>query len=498
MVERGDFFGRVNTALSSFMHSRDHLLFWCFLALFLLAPLPLGSNRLWAWPFVASLTFVLLGGWFVQILRGDVHVPGRLGGGLMSWNGLLLVSVWLVVQTLALPTDWLARFSPATVAAWADVLNPLPTSLSISLDPTVTATHVVRSLAYAAVFLLFLLLIHSENRVRLFLYTLVIAGVFQAFYGGLAVLGGPEYSLLFMKQYYVDVATGTFVNRNHLAGCLEMTIAAGVGLLLAGLKGRRHGSWRLMLSHWIRLILSEKAAIRLSLIIMATAMVLTRSRMGNIAFLTSLSVAGMLSLILSRTATRSSILLFASVIIIDMVLLGSWFGMDKVVQRIEQTTLAGEQRDDVDVFAWPMVQDFWLTGSGGGSFAVVFPHYITEHLGEPLFDHAHNDYFEFWAELGVAGCLPLALVTLASLVMALRCMGLKHHPVLKGAGFTSVMGIVSVLIHSFVDFNLQIPANAIYFVSLLALPWACWSLAQKQHQQRVRHQMSAHPVGHDA
>ncbi len=480
------------------MHSRDHLLFLGFLALILLAPLPLGSNRLWAWPFVASLTFALLASWFVLLASGAVHIPGRLAGAFSGWVALVLVSLWVTLQTLPLPTGWLAVMAPVTLTCWADVFNPLPTHLSLSLDPTVTATHSVRSLAYASVFLLFLLLIHTEHRIRWFLYTLVIAGVFQAFYGGLVVLGGSEYSLAFMKQFYVDVATGTFINRNHLAGCLEMTIAAGVGLLLAGLRGQRHETWRLMLSHWIRLILSEKAAIRLSLIIMATAMVLTRSRMGNIAFLTSLSVAGLLSLILSRTATRSSVLLFASVIIIDMILLGSWFGIDKVVQRIEQTTLATEQRDDVDVFAWPMVQDFWLTGSGAGSFAVVFPRYITEHLGEGFFDHAHNDYFEFWAELGLIGCLPLGLVTIASLMVALRCMHLKHHPVLKGAGFTSVMGITSVLIHSFVDFNLQIPANAIYFVSLLALPWASWSLAQKQHEQRVRRTMPMGSVGQDA
>lgn len=458
----------------------------------MLAPLPLGSNRLWAWPFMACLAFILLGGWFGLLLNRGVHVPSHLKGGWMAWTGLVLVSLWVVLQTVAVPIDWLASLSPVTVSYWTDVLTPLPERISLSLDPTVTTTHIVRSLAYAVVFLLFLLLVNTEHRVRYFLYTLVISGVFQAFYGGLTVLGGPEYSFLYMKQFYVDVATGTFINRNHLAGCLEMTIAAGVGLLLAGLKGSRHGSWRLLLSHWIRLILSEKAAIRLALIIMASAMVLTRSRMGNIAFLSSLSVAGMLSLLISRAATRSSILLFASVIIIDMVLLGSWFGVDKVVQRIEQTSLGSEQRDDVDIFAWPMVQDFWLTGSGAGSFAVVFPNYITEHLGEGLFDHAHNDYFEFWAELGLIGCLPLVLVTVTSLAVALRCMKLKHHPVLKGAGFASTMGIISVMIHSFVDFNLQIPANAIYFVSLLALPWASWSLARKQHEYRLQHRSGSH------
>ncbi len=42
---------------------------------------------------------------------------------------------------------------------------------------------------------------------------------------------------------------------------------------------------------------------------------------------------------------------------------------------------------------------------------------------------------------------------------------------MRGLGFSGVMGIVALMIHSSVDFNLQIPANSALFVLLLAVSW---------------------------
>ena len=42
---------------------------------------------------------------------------------------------------------------------------------------------------------------------------------------------------------------------------------------------------------------------------------------------------------------------------------------------------------------------------------------------------------------------------------------------MQGAGFAATMAIVALLVHSAVDFNLQIPANAALFVVMLALAW---------------------------
>jgi hypothetical protein len=42
---------------------------------------------------------------------------------------------------------------------------------------------------------------------------------------------------------------------------------------------------------------------------------------------------------------------------------------------------------------------------------------------------------------------------------------------MRGMAFACVMGVTAILIHSWVDFNLQIPSNAVYFMVLAALGW---------------------------
>jgi hypothetical protein len=51
---------------------------------------------------------------------------------------------------------------------------------------------------------------------------------------------------------------------------------------------------------------------------------------------------------------------------------------------------------------------------------------------------------------------------------------------MRGISFASIMGIVAILIHSSVDFNLQIPANAALFMVILALAWISLHLARRE------------------
>jgi O-antigen ligase len=466
------------------VRQRDQFLFGSLMVLLVILPLPFGGNQLWAWPFAAALIFCLMAIWLMFYIIDWVRTPSGLLKGGAGWSGffLILVAIWIGLQSIEVPKTWLSLVSPKAAELW-DKQGMTPTT-SISLDPAVTSLFALRSAAYAVLFFLFLLLVNSAERLRFFLYALVISGTFQALYGGLMVLSGLEYSFFLKKEFYRGMATGTFVNRNHLAGYLEMALAAGLGLLVAGLKGERHEHWRARLRHWLRLILSETAVLRLALVIMALGLVLTRSRMGNAGFLASLSITGGLALLLSRSAKRSTVLLFVSVIVIDIALIGSWFGVEKVIQRVEQTSLTTESRDDVNEFVWPMVKDFWITGSGAGSFRVIFPHYVTADLGEGFYEHAHNDYFEFWSELGVMGCFPLLLAVLLSLIAAFRALACKDDSLTKGAGFASLMGITSLLIHSSVDFNLQMPANAATYVTLLAMPSVALSIRKNGKSKR--------------
>jgi O-antigen ligase len=151
--------------------------------------------------------------------------------------------------------------------------------------------------------------------------------------------------------------------------------------------------------------------------------------------------------------------------------------VEKVASRIQQTTLATEDRDEMDISALPLLKDYWLAGSGAGSFYNIFCQY--EHNGAMGFwDHAHNDYVEFASDFGVIGFIPLSIAVVLSLQAGIKAQLNRRASIQRGMGFGSVMGIIALLIHSSVDFNLQIPSNALLFLLLMAIAWIALSLRE--------------------
>jgi O-antigen ligase len=204
---------------------------------------------------------------------------------------------------------------------------------------------------------------------------------------------------------------------------------------------------------------------------MAIGLVMTHSRMGNSAFFVSLTVTGVVWLFLRRKKpSRNTMLVLASILVLDMLVMGHWFGLGKVVERLQHTSTQTETRDDVVKDSIPYVKDFWLTGSGAGSFYSTYPKYTSEGV-RAYYRYAHNDYLQFLVETGVIGLVLMGVLSLASLYCAIKAMATRSHPNLRAAAFASFMGILAILIHSSVDFNLQIPSNAAMYIVLLALAW---------------------------
>jgi len=78
-----------------------------------------------------------------------------------------------------------------------------------------------------------LLIVNTPSRLRWIALALVLSGLFQASYGSLMTLSGLEYGFFHEKIHNRGLATGTFINRNHLAGYLVMCLSVGIGLLIA-------------------------------------------------------------------------------------------------------------------------------------------------------------------------------------------------------------------------------------------------------------------------
>jgi len=356
------------------------------------------------------------------------------------------------------------------VHAGADYLAP-DRLITLSLDPHATYVFWLKSCAYAAAFALTLLLVHGRTRLAWLCGVIVASGMIQAFYGSLMHLAKVDMEILGMPIQHAAQASGGYVNRNHLAGLLEMSLAMGIGLMIAQLEDRPRRSWREFLHDTATLLLSGKAMLRLVLVIMVVALVMTRSRMGNTAFLASLLVAGAIGLALSRHAPRGTVLLIASLIAIDIALIGTWFGVEKTVKRIAETTVQNvEERVDPAVYAVKILDDYPLFGTGAGTFYTAFTRYRGHDIPD-FYDHVHNDYVQFLAETGAIGIGLMGLFVIAALACAVLAQARRRDPLARGVAFGVVMGVVAIGMHSTVDFNLQIPANAFVFTILLALGW---------------------------
>jgi putative inorganic carbon (HCO3(-)) transporter len=448
-------------------------LYWLLLALLVWAPVPLGSNRPWAWSVIEITIFALLAAWLILWALGRAE-PGE--SLLRAWPALAILGVWLLwvgLSVVPLQTSWVELLSPeaARMQRLTDAIGVKREWMTLSVDPAASRAFLLKSLAYSALLVLLLALVNNRVRVLMLARVLVYAAVIHAIFAILAHLSNLSEEQFGTVVHHGKQASGTYVNRNHFAGYLEMTLALGIGMLIAGLSDRRSGSWKRLVSNVIEWILSPKMILRLALCILVIALTTTHSRMGNTAFFVSLLVAGLVGIALSRHATRNTVILLVTLVVIDLAIVGSWFGVEKLAQRLEQTTMQEiEEREEPGLHTLGVVKDYPIFGSGPGTFYTTFPRYRPETI-TAFFDFAHNDYAQFAAETGLVGLGLLGLLVTMTLAVALMAQWQRRDPLMRGMSFACIMGVTSILIHSWVDFNLQIPANAMYFMVLLALGW---------------------------
>jgi len=466
----------------------ERVLFILFALLLLWLPVPLGSNRPWAWMVMEVVAFALAGAWLVAWSAGRLQIPEALR---RSWPAWIAIAAWVALQAvhvIPLPAGLVGLLSPgsARLHALAADAGVDPGWITLSIDPHASRVSLVKTLAYVAIFFLTLALASRRSRVAQLAEILVYAALLQSIYAVLMHLAGTKSDYFGVMIRHGDSASGTFVNRNHFAGYLEMSLAIGFGLLIAGLSDRSVDTWKKFVRATLEWILSPKMVLRLTLCVLVIALTTTHSRMGNAAFFSSLLVAGAIGIALSRYATRNTVLLLASLIAIDLFVVGSWFGVEKLAQRIGETTVQDvEVREEPPKYALDLMLDYPVFGAGPGSFYLAFAPYRTETI-QAFFDHAHNDYVEFGAESGIAGLLVLATLVILSLGAALRAQWERRDPLMRGIAFASIMGITSILIHSWVDFNLQIPANAALFMVLLAFAWISLYVDRREGAARTR------------
>jgi len=147
-----------------------------------------------------------------------------------------------------------------------------------------------------------------------------------------------------------------------------------------------------------------------------------------------------------------------------------------------EETLLGEIRFPLWKNALALVKEFPVLGSGLGTFNDVFLRYRpTEMPQDRQAVHAHNDYLELLIEMGIPGLLIALWAIFRFFRYVLRGYFEHGDPVLVSLTLGGLTSCAAILIHSFFDFNLHIPANALLFFIVLAMTIVTVQLMARGH-----------------
>ena len=357
----------------------------------------------------------------------------------------------------------------------------------LSVYPYATRMKLFELLCYALVFFVVVNTVRKREHLLWIVVALIAVGSFEALYGLLQYLSGHQHIWSYKKEVGRDCVTGTYINRNHLAGYLEMVIPLAIGLVVSMRKGDREARYGGLRARLARLG-SDSSARQVMVVAAATlmgvALLFSRSRAGIAGFFLAAAVLWA-TLRVFRSGKRSRWISAAAVAL--MLFAGSWLGLSIAFERFgaffEKGELTLDRVERLSFYRGCMELSGRgpLTGFGLGCFVRVFPLEKEAFGGQWwLTTHAHNDYLETLVEAGYPALLIVlaALAGLAAYVLP-RCRRhsrSKSVPLAAGA----IGGIGAMLFHSIFDFNLHIPANALTFAILLGIAVSASRLAARR------------------
>jgi O-antigen ligase len=223
----------------------------------------------------------------------------------------------------------------------------------------------------------------------------------------------------------------------------------------------------------------------LGIVVLLLALLFSRSRSGIvgalIAFLTFFLLTHSGSKGMSRYTWLMLIVIFGMLLVYSMAI-----GVGPITERFFMLS-DGDSRLDFWRDSLPIIKDHPL-GIGLRNYEKVFPVYNVSMLADRRLEYAHNDYLQLLIE---AGWIGFTVVFIGFLIFmwksAYRIKHMNPHkdPMRFFLAAGAFSGLTSLAFHSFFDFNLQIPANCVYFVTLMAILYSCAWHSAARNQPRT-------------
>jgi O-antigen ligase len=382
------------------------------------APLPFGAVYTWAWVSITILTLFVLILWMAGCIQA-----GRLRIGYTPLNVPIVLFL---------------------------VLGVIQLFFHLTLTPVATRESLIKLATYFFLFFAVIQLFRdsSVDTWRRVGVAVLMFGFIFSFLSVLQFLWNP--SRILWVGHDLTGPFGPYVDRDHYAGLIEMVIPLSACYVLSRPK---HDPLNGIL--WF------------GVLVPIVSLLLTGSRGGFVSVIVEIAILGWVMIWRNPLPGRRMRVALMGLALFAVAAVFFWLVPTYVATKlgtvgnyVSESSVGNRPalwRDSLGIF-----RDHPLVGAGMGSFVTVYPPYQTAAL-DLVTEHAHNDYVEALTETGLlGGVLILAMlvifltITFRNLSSQLKC---ESGWIQLGAG----VACCGLLVHSFVDFNLHIPANAAWF-----------------------------------
>lgn len=425
-------------------------------ALLLFMPLAFGAVEQWSELVVVALAASLALCVAVRCVVDRTFRPPRT----WAYLPLALFVALAALQLTPLPRGVVETLSPATLAARDDLLGPTDpqaASATLSQYPLATAHSLRLALVAASIFIVTATTFRTAPQIKRLLWIVFGVGCLQAVLALLQIFtraSGIYWTYPIGSQ---RLTSGSFVNYSNFSQFMNLSIGAGLALLLIRLQQERRGQ-RLDDSQWQRSssdVLQQHGALILAIIVCGLAVFTSFSRNGAISLVVAAAIVGTALSARGTLGWRGWVLALVPLGAAAALLL---FAFDAVYERmatLSSTDSLGDrwQLTLSTLRAW---RSFPLWGIGLGAHEFVFPMFDSG-TSPILAQHADNDYAQLLEETGVVGAALLAaFVLIIARMIYLLCR--RGRTSLSAAAFGLAFAAVAVALHAATDFGQRLPA----------------------------------------
>ncbi|MGD8650317.1 MAG: O-antigen ligase family protein, partial [Desulfobacterales bacterium] len=366
--------------------------------LFILGTVPIlfAAVQPWVWSVYGSCMIVA----FLVFLWQDRNQLSIVPG--VSIN--LAVALFFVVTLflcIPLPTNVLSYLSPVryqTLMTAQDLLNRPASWQTLSYIPRLALSWWVFLICLCLLFGTVRRLCADAKTLKRVVLVMMCVAMLEAAYGLIQALV-PTMGVLWVDyvQAYMGSARGTFINRNHFAGFMEMTWPLALGFTMAqGGWGQGYSLKKILASER----LNRQALLALGVVVLLLALLFSRSRAGIAG-----ALIGLLTFILLTRSGRKGISRYSWLMLAGIVGLLVVYSMAIGIGPITERFFAlsnGDSRLDYWRDSLPIIKDHPL-GIGLRNYDNVIPVYNVSMLADKRLEYAHNDYLQLLIEAGWIG-----------------------------------------------------------------------------------------------